>query len=321
MSQSVLVITEQSEGVFRKVTREALSEGKRIADSLNCDLAALVLGAGIENISKETEKYGADRILVVDNEALYEYMVDSYTNVIASVVNKEKPAVVVLGASTQGKDLSARLSARLSAPLAMDCVAVRVENDNLIATRPLYGGKILADLILEGMPRIVAIRPNSISIAESVGAGSVEMLDVDVGKTDLVFIEKRLEAGRVELTEADVVVSGGRGVGGPDFSMIEELAKLLDGAVGASRAAVDEKWRPPSDQVGQTGKVVSPNLYIACGISGAVQHFAGMSSSRFIVAINNDPEAPIFSKADYGIVGDLFEVVPLITEAAKKIKG
>ena len=319
MSQGVLAIAEQSDGVFRKVTYEALSEGKRIADSLGCDLTALVLGTS-ENISKELAKYGADKILVAETKALYEYTTDAYTNVVADIVDKEKPIMIISGASTQGRDLAARLAARLNAPLAMDCVALRVENDNLIATRSMYGGKILADIAFDGKPQIAAIRPNSMNITESAGAGSIEKLDVDVGKTELQFIEKKLDTGRVELTEADVVVSGGRGMGGSDFSVIEELADLLDGAVGASRAAVDEGWRSASDQVGQTGKVVSPNLYIACGISGAIQHFAGMSSSGIVVAINKDPEAPVFSKADYGIVGDLFELVPLITEEIKKLK-
>lgn len=319
MSQGVLAIAEQSDGVFRKVTYEALSEGKRIADSLGCDLTALVLGTS-ENISKELAKYGADKILVAETQALYEYTTDAYTNVVADIVSKEKPVVIISGASTQGRDLSARLAARLNAPLAMDCIALRVENDNLIATRSMYGGKILADVALDGKPQIAAIRPNSMNITESAGAGSIEKLDVDVGKTELQFIEKKLDTGRIELTEADVVVSGGRGMGSSDFSVIEELADLLDGAVGASRAAVDEGWRSASDQVGQTGKVVSPNLYIACGISGAIQHFAGMSSSGIIVAINKDPEAPVFSKADYGIVGDLFELIPLITEEIKKLK-
>ncbi|MBU4419802.1 MAG: electron transfer flavoprotein subunit alpha/FixB family protein [Proteobacteria bacterium] len=321
MSNGVIAITEQSEGIFRKVTYEALSEGNRLAESLGCNLTAVVLGSGIENISDEPGKYGADKIIVVDNQALSEYMTDAYTNVVSDIVNKENPSVLIMGASSQGKDMSARLSARLNAPLAMDCVEIRVENGNIIATRPMYGGKILADVALYGKPQIVAIRPNAMGIAESSGAGVIEKLDIDVGKTDLMFVEKKLDIGKVELTEADVVVSGGRGMGGPDFSVIEELAELLGGAVGASRSAVDEGWRPPSDQVGQTGKVVSPNLYVACGISGAIQHLAGMSSSKVIVAINKDDEAPIFPKADFGIVGDLFEYVPLITEEIKKLKS
>ncbi len=320
MPQNVLAISEQLDGVFRKATFETTSEGRRIADSLGCDLIAVVLGSGVEKASSELGKYGADRILVADNEGLAEYLTDLYINVLADIIAKEDPAVVVLGATSQGKDLSARLAARLNAPLAMDCVAIQTEGD-LIVTRPMYGGKILADVALEGNPKIIAIRPNSMSISEAAGSGNIEILDVDPGSSMLQFIEKKLETGKIELTESDIIVSGGRGMGGPDYSVIEELAEVLNSAVGASRSAVDEGWRPHSDQVGQTGKVVSPNLYIACGISGAIQHLAGMGTSKVIVAINKDEEAPIFSKADYGIVGDLFEIVPLITEEVKKLNG
>jgi electron transfer flavoprotein alpha subunit len=321
MAQSILAIAEQIEGVFRKVTFEALSEGRCIADQLGCELNALVLGDNIENISKELKQFGADRIIVAENSALSEYLPDAYGNVIAEVLNKETPDVVILGASTQGKDIAGRLSARMNAPLAMDCVAIRFEGNNLMATRYMYGGKILADVVLNGKPKILAIRPNSMAIANADGTGSIEKIEVNIGETRVKFIEKHLETGKVELTEADTVVSGGRGMGGPDFAVVEELAQVLEGAVGASRSAVDEGWRSSSDQVGQTGKVVSPNLYIACGISGAIQHLAGMSSSNIIVAINKDPEAPIFSKADYGIEGDLFEIIPLITEEIRKLKG
>jgi electron transfer flavoprotein alpha subunit len=318
---SVLAVAEQRDGVFRKVTYEALSEGKRIADALGTELAALVIGANVEAAAGELGKYGADKILVADHEALAEYLNDRYTKVAAEVIAKEDPAAVILGASTQGKDLSARLSARLGAPLAMECVATRVEDANIIATRPIYGGKVIAEVALNGKPQMVALRPNAISIAETQGAGTVEKLSVDPGESVFEFVEKKLETGKIELTEADIVVSGGRGMGGTDYTALEKLADLLGGAVGASRSAVDEGWRPHSDQVGQTGKVVSPNLYIACGISGAIQHLAGMSSSKVIVAINKDAEAPIFSKADYGIVGDLHEIVPLLTEEIAKVKG
>ncbi|MGA8178714.1 MAG: electron transfer flavoprotein subunit alpha/FixB family protein [Desulfobacterales bacterium] len=321
MAERVLAIAEQSEGAFRKVTYETLSEGRRIADQLGCELAALVLGNNIDGISKTLGQFGADRIIMADDPALAEYLPDAYGNVVADVMNEETPDIVILGASTQGKDIAARLSAHLNAPLAMDCVAVRFENNDLTATRYMFGGKILADVVLEGKPQILAIRPNALKIAKADGAGSIEKIQVDIGTTAVKFIEKHLETGKVELTEADIVVSGGRGVGGPDFGTLEELAKLLHGAVGASRSAVDEGWRSAADQVGQTGKVVSPNLYIACGISGAIQHLAGMSSSKVIVAINKDPEAPIFSKADYGIEGDLFEILPLISEEIKKLNG
>jgi electron transfer flavoprotein alpha subunit len=318
---SVLAIAEQRDGLFRKVTFEALSEGRRIADALGADMTALVIGADVERTAGELATYGADNIIVADRPDLAEYLTDAYTTVVAGVIADLDPQIVVLGASVQGKDLAARLAARLDAGLAMDCTAVRVDDGNIVATRPIYGGKVLAEVALNGKPQIVATRPNAMSIVESVKTAVIEKSAVDPGESQLRFVEKTLEAEKVELTEADIIVSGGRGMGGPDYSLVENLAAALGAAVGASRSAVDEGWRPHSDQVGQTGKVVSPNLYIACGISGAIQHLAGMSSSKVIVAINKDPEAPIFSKADYGLVGDLFEIVPLITEEVKKRKA
>ncbi len=321
MSKGVFVIAEQSDRAFRKVTFEALSLGKRIAGKLGCDLTVLVPGSGIEDISKELFAYGADRVLAADSTKLEEYMTDAYTNVAAGVIRNEEPEAVILGATTRGREVSARLAARLNGTLAVDCIDVRVEDGNLLATRPMYGGKVHADVILEGTIKFIAIRPNSIEIEKPGGSGDVETIEVDTGNTGLLFVEKKLDTEKIELTEADVVISGGRGMGSSDYSILEELAGIMDGAVGASRSAVDEGWRPHCDQVGQAGKVVSPGLYMACGISGAIQHLAGMSSSRTIAAINKDPEAPIFSKADYGIVGDLFEIVPLITEEIRKSKG
>jgi electron transfer flavoprotein alpha subunit len=229
--------------------------------------------------------------------------------------------MVVLGASMQGKDLSARLSARLDAALATDCIQVDIDNGDAVVTRPMYGGKVLAKVALSGKPQLIGIRPNAMPIAENAGAGTIEKLDHEPEASLYQVIEKKLETGKIELTEADIVVSGGRGMGGSDYRVVEELAASLGAAVGASRSAVDEGWRPHADQVGQTGKVVSPNLYIACGISGAIQHLAGMSSSKVIVAINKDGEAPILAKADYSVVGDLFEIVPLLTEEIKKMQG
>jgi electron transfer flavoprotein alpha subunit len=321
MSKEILVLTEQFQGEFRKVTYEALSEGKRIAKGLGCRLTALILGADLGQGAEELAKYGADRILIGEDPVLGQYNADAYVNAAEAVIRQIEPGVLVVGASSQGKELCARLSARLNAPLAMDCVGVRVENSDLIATRPMYGGKILADVALEGDLKIVALRPNAMEIAETAGDGGMEKISLDTGDIKIDTIASNLVTGKVDLTEADIVVTGGRGMGGDDYTVVEELATVLGAAVGASRSAVDEGWRPHSDQVGQTGKVVSPNLYIACGVSGAIQHLAGMSSSKTIVAINKDPEAPIFQKADYGIVADLFEAVPLMTEEIRQSKG
>ena len=203
----------------------------------------------------------------------------------------------------------------------MDCTAIKLENGSLTYTRPMFGGKIVADVEIEGTLQIVAIRPNVMDITETAKDSAVDKPAVEVGEVKTAVVEKIMDTGdKIELTEADIIVSGGRGTGG-DYAAIEALAAELGAAIGASRSAVDEGWRPHSDQVGQTGKTVSPTLYVACGISGAIQHLAGMSTSKYIVAINKDEEAPIFSKADFGIAGDLFDVVPAFTEEVKKIKG
>jgi electron transfer flavoprotein alpha subunit len=318
MSQGVIVITEHAEGKFRKVTFEAISCGKQVATQLGVELAAVVLGQGVEAFAGQLASYGADQILVGDDPVLADYVNETYTGVLAGVIEKCQPQVILFGATTQGKDLAGRLAARFNSAMAMDCVAVRMENRQLIVTRPMYGGKILADVALKGNPAMIAVRPKAMAVTETKGAGVIEKIEVNAGPAAVKLIGKDLLPGKVELTEADIVVTGGRGMGGADYSILEKLAALLGGAVGASRSAVDEGWRPVSDQVGQTGKVVSPKLYFACGVSGAIQHLAGMSSSKVIVAINKDSEAPIFQKADYGIVGDLFEVVPLLTEEIKK---
>jgi electron transfer flavoprotein alpha subunit len=314
----VLAIAEQVDGEFRKITFEAVSEGRRIASNLGGTLTAVVVGSEIGDLAKTLKDYGADRILVVDHPDLKEFMTDTYTKSLADICQRKTPDIVILGASNRGKDLAARLSARLNAPLAMDCVSLAVENRSVIATRPMYGGKVLAKVALEGSPQIFAIRPNAMGIEQAAKESEIESATVAPEDTTMMFVEKTLETGKIELTEADIIVSGGRGMGGTDFSLVENLAEVLGGGVGASRSAVDEGWRPHSDQVGQTGKVVSPNLYIACGISGAIQHLAGMSSSRVIVAINKDADAPIFAKADYGIAGDLFDVIPILIEELKK---
>ncbi len=320
MAQGVFAITEQRDGELRKISFEAVSEGRRLADGLGADLIAVVLGSGIEGLAEELKKYGPDKILVADDAALADYTTDAYTNVLAELIQSSDPAVIITGASAQGKDLAGRLAARLDAGVAMDCVEIKLDNGNLTYLRPMFGGKVIANVEIEGSPQIVAIRPNVMDSIENSKESTIEKPAVRVGDLKTKIVEMKMETrDKVELTEADIIVSGGRGTAG-DYAAVEELASELGAAVGASRSAVDEGWRPHSDQVGQTGKTVSPTLYVACGISGAIQHLAGMSTSKYIVAINKDEEAPIFSKADFGIVGDLFEVVPAITAEVKKLK-
>jgi len=321
MTQNILVVAEQAQGAFRKVTFEALSAGRNMAGGLGGAVEAVVMGSGVADSAAQLAAFGAAKIYVADDAALADATTEVYAQVLAQVIEKAQPAVVLLGATTQGKDLAARLSARLNAALATDCVGLTAEGGRVTATRPMYGGKILAEVSLAGTPVIVSLRPNTQRASQAAGAGVVEKVSVQVGEVRTKVVARQLDAGKVDLTEADVVVTGGRGMGGKDYAAVEALAAALGGAVGASRSAVDEGWRPAADQVGQTGKTVSPNLYIACGVSGAIQHLAGMSSSKVIVAINKDPEAPIMAKADYAIVGDLFEVLPALTAEIKKIKG
>ncbi len=321
MANGVLAITEQRDGKFRKVAYEVVSEGRRIADGLSCALTVAVMGAAVEALAEEIKAFGADTILLLDDPALADYRTDAYTNALTACLPAVDPAVVLLGATAQGKDLAARLAARLDAGLAMDCTAVSVQAGKVTCTRPMFGGKLFADVTIAGSPQVIAVRPNVMPIQRVAREAAVEKPAIQPGDVKTTVVEKRMDTGgKVELTEAEVIVSGGRGTGG-NFQPLEELAAALHGAVGASRSAVDEGWRKHGDQVGQTGRVVSPALYIACGISGAIQHLAGMSTSKVIVALNKDPEAPIFAKADYGIVGDIFQLLPAITAAVQKNKS
>ncbi len=311
---TVLIITEQNGGTLRKTASEALSEGRRLADAAGTDLCALIMGSRAGDLAAGAAALGADRILTADADILNDYS-DAWTAAAAAAVDRCGADTILIGASSIGRDLAARLAARLDAAVAMDCVALTADGGRLAATRPMYGGKVMADVELTGTPRIIALRPNAVVVAEKAGRGETEALDLGEIAPALSLVGKEIQTGGVDITEADIVVTGGRGVGGPDFSALEALAGKLGGAVGASRSAVDEGWRPHSDQVGQTGKTVAPTLYFACGVSGAIQHLAGMSSSRVIVAVNKDPDAPIFEKADYGITGDLAEIIPAITAA------
>jgi len=323
MAKGVWIVAEQRDGAFRKISFELASTARRLADQLGEEVCAVLCGAGVEGIAAELGKYGVDKVFVADDAALEPYTTDAHAAAVAKVVKENDPSILLIGASTQGKDLSARLVGKLATGLATDCTDVKIADGRLLAVRPMYAGKCFGEVTIASFPQMATLRPNVFPAVESPKAGTVVKFDagLDPGqlKTKIVEVQKDT-SGKVDLTEANIIVSGGRGMKGPEgYAILEELAAVLGATVGASRAAVDAGWRPQSDQVGQTGKVVSPNLYIACGISGAIQHLAGMSSSKFIVAINKDPEAPIFAKADYGIVDDLFKVVPEFTKECKKL--
>lgn len=321
-----MTIAEQREGEVRKISYEIVSEARRLADALGQSVTALLLGSNIKEKAASLGHYGADKVLVADDPRLGTYTTDAYTAVIAELVKANDPAILLLGASVQGKDLAARLSARLGVGMAQDCTNFSVEDGNLVAIRPIYAGKAYAKVTFsDSWPQMAAARPNVMAMNEPDTSRAAEVVDAPVNlddsllKTKVVDVAKD-ESGKLDLTEADKIVSGGRGMKGPEnYNILEELADAIGASVGASRSAVDAGWRPHTDQVGQTGKVVSPNLYIACGISGAIQHLAGMSTSKVIVAINKDPDAPIFQRADYGVVEDLFKIVPALTEEAKKL--
>jgi electron transfer flavoprotein alpha subunit len=321
MAKGVMIVAEQRDGALRKISLELASTARKLADQTGDEVSAIMLGSGIDGLSAERGKYGVDKVFVGDNAAMEPYITEAHAAVVAKVVKENDPAILLLGASVQGKDLSSRVAAKLAAGLATDCTDVKLDGGNFVAIRPMYAGKCFGEIVFNSAPAIASLRPNVFPAAENAKAGAVVKVAaaVDAQKSKVLEVQKDT-SGKVDLTEANVIVSGGRGMKGPEgYAILEELADVLKGTVGASRAAVDAGWRPQKDQVGQTGKVVSPNLYIACGISGAIQHLAGMSSSKCIVAINKDAEAPIFTKADYGVVDDLFKVVPELTAVCKKL--
>jgi electron transfer flavoprotein alpha subunit len=330
MSNGVWIIAEQKEGKLKKVSFELLSAGRELASKTGQALAALLLGYEVEKSAGELEAFGAEKIFVCDDEALKSYSNEGYTKAIVDLAKAHQPSILLGGATAQGKDLLPRVAARLGTGLASDCVGLDINQEgHLVAKRPMYAGKVLVDTVTpEARPQMAALRPNVLEVekpSESKKA-EIEKVKVEVKPDDIRAVIKEVikTAGeKVDLTEANVIVSGGRGMkSGENFKILEELAFALgEGAtIGASRSAVDSGFAPHDIQVGQTGKVVNPSLYIACGISGAIQHLAGMRTSKCIVAINKDPEAPIFQVADYGIVADLFTAVPLLTEEIKKLK-
>ena len=319
---AILVFVEQRDGQVRSVTREALGEAVRLAASLGGPIVGVCAAASDPGLAPLGEA-GASEILLAAHPAFHRYEAAGYTRAVAAAVDRVKPSVVLFPASSMGRDLAPRVAARLGVGLAADCTALAVEDGRLVATRPVYAGKAFQRVTFTAAPALASLRPKMFAAAPRRNGGAPPVtplaLDYDPAGARAVVRElKSTSAGKVDLTEAEIIVSGGRGLQGPEhFDLVESLAEALGATVGASRAVVDAGWRPHEDQVGQTGKTVSPKLYVAVAISGAIQHLAGMSSSRCIVAINKDPEAPIFKVADYGLVGDAFEVVPALTEALK----
>jgi electron transfer flavoprotein alpha subunit len=320
MTRKVLVLGEVRDGALRKVSFEAIAAGKTIAEG--GEVIAVLCGNNVSGLASDMIAYGADRVLIVENEELKNYTSDGFTQAMMAVIKQEGPGGIVMGHTAQGKDLSPRLASKLDSGLVSDAVFVEVKSGNIMFTRPIYSGKAFEKKMITDGIVFATIRPNNVRALDKdeSRSGDVQTVKVDINdlRTIIKEIVRKTSEG-VDLSEAKVIVAGGRGVKSVEgFKILEELAELLGGAVGASRGACDAEYCDYSLQIGQTGKVVTPDLYIACGISGAIQHLAGMSNSKVLVAINKDPEANIFNVADYGIVGDLFEVVPLLIKEFKK---
>ena len=319
----VIVYIENSEGKIATISAEALGVAKNVAGELGASLTAVVLGEGVADVASAAFDLGADAVIGVDAAGLAQYTAAGYGPNFTKLVQDSGADVVILGASTEGRDLSAWLAADLDAGVLADVIDVRVADGRVVATRGVYVGKLLAEVTIPEGVQIVTLRNRAFPPATSTGgSGSATWSDNVVSDLSVEVTGFKAKEGGVSLTEASIIVSGGRGVGGPEgFEPVRKLADAVGGALGASRAAVDAGWIPYDHQVGQTGKTVSPDLYIACGISGAIQHQAGMRTSKIIVAINKDPDAPIFGLAQYGIVGDLFEIVPALESEFKKRLG
>jgi electron transfer flavoprotein alpha subunit len=324
---SILVFIEQRDGRVRAISREALGAATRLAATLGGPVVGVCPAAADPGLAALGEA-GAERVLLAAHPAFAAYDAAGYARAVAAAAESSKPAVVLFGASTMGRDLAPRVAARLGAGLASDCIALTVEGGRLVAWRPVFAGKALQKVAFPKAPApaLATLRPKvfaPVALGGKIAAVEPMAVDFDAAASRAKVLRVAAAGvGKVDLTEAEVIVSGGRGMKGPEhFQLIEDLAAALGASVGASRAVVDAGWRPHSEQVGQTGKTVSPKLYVAVGISGAIQHLTGMTSSRCIVAINKDAEAPIFKVADYGVVGDLFEVLPALTEAVGKLNA
>ncbi len=322
MANKILVFLEQRNGEVKKASLQAYKAAEQLAGFFGSEVEAVTIGSeinGLENVGA----FGIKKVTFFKNEQLANYSSSAYSKILTNFAKETGADGFVFSNTSMGKDLAPRVAVGLDAGIAMDAIAFEKEGDSVVVTRPVYAGKALVDVVIKSQNKVFTVRPNVFDAGEA-GEGQAEVDVREAGDVDLSVkvTELKTSEGKLDVAEADIIVSGGRGLKGPEnFKMLEELADLLGGAVGASRAAVDAGWRPHEDQVGQTGKTVSPNLYIAVAISGAIQHLAGMRSSKYIVAINTDKDAPIFQVADYGIVADAFEVVPALIEEVKKIKS
>ena len=328
--RDVWVFAEQDDGHIQSVTYELLGEGRKLADALGMKLCAVLLGSGVSAKTGELTARGADRVYVVDRPELAHFRDEPYAAVLIDLVKQYKPSIMLSGATTVGRSLVARVAVSVNAGLTADCtgLAIDPETRNLLQTRPAFGGNIMATIVTPNhRPQMATVRHKVMKEAASAPGRTGEVVSHPVAEALLKSRARRLKLvpereSTVNIAEANIIVAGGRGLQKPEnFALLEDLAKVLGAAMGASRAAVDANWLPYSHQVGQTGKTVCPKIYIACGISGQIQHLAGMSSSDIIVAINKDPEAPIFKVAAYGIVGDVFTIVPMLTDAFRKALG
>ena len=312
----ILVFAEQREGELKKVAFENITLARELTKAQGSELVVAVIGDKVAGLADALGKYGATKVINAQHADLHLYQPDAYAKILSDIAATEGATTVIMGATQMGKDLAPRVAVRLKAALATDCISVTFADGDFKIVRPMYAGKVRATIRLKSAIKIMTVRPNVVVPELAQTSPTVSEFTVDPGTLRSTVTEVVAgSGGKLDVTEADIIVSGGRGLkGAENFHLISDLAGKLGAAQGASRAVVDAGWRPYAEQVGQTGKTVSPSLYIAVGISGAIQHLAGMSSSKYIVAINKDPEAPIFKVADYGIVGDLFEVVPKMIE-------
>lgn len=330
-ARNVWVFIEVVRGKIKGVSLELLGQGRKMADDLGEKLVAIIPGNEVEDFAKMAIHYGADEAIVVDQKELKDYSTDGYTKAMCTLIKKYNPAVLLIGATNNGRDLGPRVSSRMQTGLTADCTELGVDSETRLVkwTRPAFGGNLMATILCpDYRPQIGTVRPGVFKKPEEDTGRKGEIIHetVEFGPDEIRtrIVEVITEAGGadVNLEEAEIIVSGGRGVGGPEgFEVLKELADEIGAQIGASRAAVDSGWISSLHQVGQTGKSVGPKIYIACGISGAIQHVAGMSSSDVIIAINKDPDAPIFNIADYGIVGDLFEIIPELTKRIRSSKA